>query len=381
MAVKSERLINPIIPESRLKLHIFGWLADHHGCGFYRVKMPLMALKKLGYQITLDTRSYASPVDFSSIAKNFTNTKQYLNEIMPGNMPRPQFKVPAPDVLVGQRVSNPGPTKMWQSLANRSIGTRPLLVFEVDDDLLNIDPSNKRAWEVYRKADVRARFLDNLRAADKVTVSTPYLADEYKQYNPNTFAVPNTIPQSLIDAPSNARTDGKITVGWAGSPTHQMDWDEVSGSIGMVLRETRNVEMHMVGWDYTSSLKLPTEKMRVTSWIDGTPNYWRAIDFHIGLAPIKDHKFNWSKSHIKALEYNAMGIPVIASNVGPYKDFVKHGKTGFLADNNDDWINYLKLLIKDHNLREEMSANAKEWATQWTIERWSFAWENTLTTF
>lgn len=376
----SEKLTNPIIPAKRLKLHLFGWLADHHGCGYYRVKMPLMALKKMGYEITLDTRSHATPFDFSSVTQNFTNTTSYLNDIMPGRLARPDIKVASPDVLVGQRVSNESSTGLWQSLAKKPLGTRPLLVFEVDDDLLNIDPSSKNAWNFYKPADVRARFIDNMRAADKVTVSTPYLADEYKKYNSNIFAVPNTIPQSLIDAPSNARTDGKITVGWTGSPTHQMDWDEVAGPIGRVIRNTPDVEMHMIGWDYSSSLAIPIDKIRVTTWIDSVPNYWRTIDFHIGLAPIKDHKFNWSKSHIKCLEYNAKGIPVIASNVGPYKEFVKHGKTGFLADNNDDWITYLKLLISDHNLREEMGANAKEWARQWTIERWSNSWEHTLTT-
>jgi glycosyltransferase involved in cell wall biosynthesis len=100
-------------------------------------------------------------------------------------------------------------------------------------------------------------------------------------------------------------------------------------------------------------------------------------DLHIGLAPLADDHFNRSKSYVKTLEYAGLGIPVIASNVGPYRDFVQHGITGFLANNEAEWTRYLRLLGSDENLRQWMGTNAREVAAKNTIQGNAWRWLNT----
>jgi hypothetical protein len=64
--------------------------------------------------------------------------------------------------------------------------------------------------------------------------------------------------------------------------------------------------------------------------------------------------FASSKSYIKALEYAALGIPVIASDAEPYRDFVVHGVTGFLVRRDHEWLSYLRELASDDGLRQSM---------------------------
>jgi glycosyltransferase involved in cell wall biosynthesis len=92
--------------------------------------------------------------------------------------------------------------------------------------------------------------------------------------------------------------------------------------------------------------------------------------------------FNESKSPLKALEYAAMGIPVIASDFGPYPEFVVHGVTGFLAKREKDWRDHIRELAADADLRESMGKKARELAAQHTIEgnwhRWAAAYQEVL---
>jgi glycosyltransferase involved in cell wall biosynthesis len=95
--------------------------------------------------------------------------------------------------------------------------------------------------------------------------------------------------------------------------------------------------------------------------------------------PLRPHVFNDSKSAVKALELAALGVPCIASNVGPYAGFVRHGETGFLASRRHEWHHYLQQLL-DPAVRKEMGAKARALATKNTIERNAHLWEKALCT-
>jgi glycosyltransferase involved in cell wall biosynthesis len=66
---------------------------------------------------------------------------------------------------------------------------------------------------------------------------------------------------------------------------------------------------------------------------------------------------------------------VIASDVGPYRDYVIDGVNGFLVDTEAEWIDRLELLIADTDLRTSMGAQAREHAKAYTIDRTAPLWE------
>jgi len=115
--------------------------------------------------------------------------------------------------------------------------------------------------------------------------------------------------------------------------------------------------------------------VRHTEWCAKTVDYYKLIDFDIGIVPLVETKFAVVKSHSKALEYAALGIPVIASDVAPYRNLVIDGVTGFLVRKEHEWLGRLRDLINDDTMREEMGVKARELASQWTIQKGWPEWE------
>ncbi|MEU6234407.1 glycosyltransferase family 4 protein [Kitasatospora sp. NPDC047058] len=324
-------------------LDAFGWLADRTGCGYLRLQLPLATLAGRGHQTLCSERMSA------------------------GLQTR---------TLLGQRIVNDSPSAAWQKLSRVPAGERPRLVYELDDDLWKVDSSSPIAHAFYSQPDITSRLEANLRAADAVTVTTEALADEVRRYNPNVVVIPNYLPAWLLEH-ERPRRDGTVTIGWGGSGTHAMDVAELGGQLRQVMRRNPQTELHLMGADYSREMGI-RERVRVTPWTPSVPDYWRAIDYDIMLAPLRAHPFNASKSPLRPLEAAALGIPVIASDYGPYAEFVRHGVTGYLVRRDHEWGRYLGELVNDPAARAEMGAAARQQAAGWTIEGHVDAWEEVL---
>ena len=74
-------------------------------------------------------------------------------------------------------------------------------------------------------------------------------------------------------------------------------------------------------------------------------------------------------SRIKAVEFNALGIPVLASDVEPYRGYVKDGVNGFLIRYEHEWLKRLCELSSDPALLARMSEQSRLCARIWTIEQ------------
>lgn len=325
------------------RLDVYGWLADRTGCGHIRIMTPLTALR-----------------DHSLITG--WSERLHANRL--------------PHTLIGQRICLPGPTEMWQHLARTS--TRPRLVYEIDDNLWDIEHQSERAAQFFGDPAIRANLDANIRAADAVTVTTEPLAELVRRLNPNVHVIPNYLPAWLLTH-ARPRREGHVVIGWGGSSTHRMDWQECGQQIRRYLdRAPAHVEFHAIGADYTKEFRLPRERVRVTGWTKDVPSYWRAIDFDIMIAPLRAHPFNASKSSLRVLEAAMLGIPVVASDYGPYAEVVQHGVTGLLAKSDHDWGRHLRALVEDPAMREEMGANARQQAAAWTIEGHVDEWKKAL---
>ena len=84
---------------------------------------------------------------------------------------------------------------------------------------------------------------------------------------------------------------------------------------------------------------------------------------------------------IVVIEANTCGTPVIASNVPGLQDSVLDGKAGYLLPYGDvaAFSKTILTVIKDRELREELDANARQWAGNFTWERSSLAFFSAIT--
>jgi glycosyltransferase involved in cell wall biosynthesis len=322
-------------------LDAFGLMADRTGCGTLRIELPLTAL-----------RAHNMETAFSERMSEHLQTR----------------------TVIGQRVCLPGITVAWQKMA--AAPDHPRMILELDDDLWHVDGTSPIAHAFFSKPGVLENLEANLRASDAVTVTTESLADVVRQFNANVHVIPNYLPAWLLEH-ERPRRDGVVTIGWGGSSTHLMDVEEIGGQLRQVMTRNPHTELHLMGSNYAKELGV-RERVRHSEWTNDVPAYWRAIDYDVMLAPLRANVFNASKSPLRPLEAAMLGIPVIASDYGPYAQFVRHGETGFLVKRDHEWGKYLRELVNDEAMRKEMGAAGRRQAADWTIEGNVEQWQKVI---
>ncbi|MFD5089337.1 glycosyltransferase [Amycolatopsis thailandensis] len=326
-------------------MKLFGVLADTQGCGWYRMIMP-----------------------FTEVARRNPGWRLYLDGLMPD-------RVDGIDVLVAQRTCLPEPSATFQRHC-REGAVRTVL--ELDDDLWSLDPANRAAVKFYTP-ELLENLRRNVELADVVTTTTEPLAEVLRQMNPNVVVLPNMIPKWLLhhDRPV---TNGRVTLGWAGGPGHSRDFGEMAAPVRRLLQHPRfrdEAEFHMIGGpDWTDRVSSPRSTTRHTGWFPNVEDLYRALDFDLGLAPLRPTPFNDAKSDVKLLEYAALGIPAIASDTGPYQRAEAAGALALLCRTARDWAAALEALVNDAEARDRMGKEAREWAATRSIETNAHLWES-----
>lgn len=324
-------------------MKVFGWLADTDGCGFYRLQLPLGELAARGHET----------------AANGTMSAEWRETA---------------DVIVAQRTCLPAPSVLWQVMAKEK---RRALVYELDDDLFTINTLHNPHARFFGQPHIRQNMRDNMRVADLVTVSTEPLADVVRKINPNVVVLPNYVHEAVLDIPVPTRRlapDDLFLVGWGGSATHTMDWGHAKAGVAALMRDEPNARMRFLGTAFTAGL--PVNRVETFEWTkDMNTHYQRVVKFDVGLAPLVHTTFNRSKSGLKAVEYAALGVPAVCSDVPAYRGVVRHGETGILVPRERDWAPALHRLAADPAERVAMGQQARELAKEWTIQRQAHRWE------
>ena len=333
-------------------MKIFGWTHSKLGNGslHYRVHSPLVEVARQG----LGDVVIGPNIDAENVADA--------------------------DVLVAHGLSN---SQRFDQLAERADWLRDrVFVYEHDDDYLNVRADNPifslgaYDYDEYM-AEVRPRVIQHLQMADLITVSVPHLASVYREHTDAPIVVlPNAIDAVLLEVAQPLRQPGEqLRVGWAGSGSHILDWRACADGIRYGLAKT-GAHMVMMGADFRTMLRYrDTEYL---PWADAMDAYYLPMTtWHVALAPLVDEVWNRSKSPLKALEAASFGIPVVAGDAEPYRDFIVHGETGFLCRTDDDWMRALRALGQDEEMRQEMGRKGREIAGRFTIQEWAAEWVGT----
>jgi glycosyltransferase involved in cell wall biosynthesis len=82
--------------------------------------------------------------------------------------------------------------------------------------------------------------------------------------------------------------------------------------------------------------------------------------FDIGINPLVNNEFTRGKCGYKLIQYMACAIPVVASPVGVNCDIVEQDKNGYLAATRDQWIDSLRRLADDSDLRWRLGQEGRK---------------------
>jgi glycosyltransferase involved in cell wall biosynthesis len=196
-----------------------------------------------------------------------------------------------------------------------------------------------------------------MQEADFVIASSPFLEQEGKKINRGGNAVYIT---SSVDTehfkPRSVRPEGaKVVIGWTGTFSSRPFLDMIAPALRK-LRELRDFELLIIGnFDYEmDGVNLKVVRFDKTKEIEDL-NY-----LDIGIYPLPNDPWVLGKSGLKAIVYMAMGLPVVASNVGTTPLLYKHGEIGYLVgESHDEWVGALMRLIDNHELRIRMGQSAR----------------------
>jgi glycosyltransferase involved in cell wall biosynthesis len=288
---------------------------------------------------------------------------------------RPPPEIERAKLIVGERLDRPDVMGEW-----RRYRARHRLIYELDDDVWTVDPTNTMAWKCYSIHSVQDAVETLSAMSDLVTVSTEPLAEVVRRRTGQSCVrvLKNCIPQEMLLIERPRREN--LTIGWTGGGSHALDVAQIATAVRRAMDTLPDARLHILGTDFRPTFG--HMHARHTKWVPIQRDYYRLLDFDIGLAPIVTSEFNESKSYLKALEYAALGIPVVASDFGPYKEFVVDGVTGFLVSKKGQWTDRIRLLATDADLRESMGQKAREVAAQHTIERnwheWATVYQEAL---
>lgn len=322
------------------------WLglpANPDGAGYYRMWQPWTQLQRhSGHEVLIPP-----PGAHAGISLN-------------------EDEIAAFDLLAQQRPNGRGTLRDWRRWQGRTE-----LVYEADDNLLEPDTSGLPAW---LDDTIQDTVTECLRMASLVTVSTEPLAEVFRPHNPNVAVLPNCVHEDMLTIGQPDRGQ-PVTIGWAGGATHLQDIALIQEPLTTILDETA-AGLHFLGMDYRS---LFAGRGRWTNWQPDIWDYYQAVDFDIALCPLEPTAFNACRTPIKALEMAALGIPVLASDTTPYREFVVDGVTGYLCRTPADWRARLRELVNDPQARQELGAKARQLAADHTIQqhyrRWQTAYE------
>ena len=325
-----------------------------NGCWLYRNHFPSKALKNRGHEVKL---------------------------IILGTELPEQWALDFPDTVVFSRTYNIDPIQLLRKF--KAMGKK--IVYEVDDDLWNVNADNPSAAV---STDLKEQYETLMRDADVITTTTEHLAKLIKQKTKKkkVFVCPNAIDNDVWK--TRPYKSDELRIAYEGAASHWKDLMLISEAIVELQKKHKFtfIVQGMTGaplvsdlWEYRQMLRMGLQPERkryfeqAVNWAESIrginwqhepfwspmiyPERLSALDFDIGLAPLLDNKFNRSKSCIKFYEYASVGAVTLASDVLPYKKEV-----GYLAKNTTkDWYKKLEKLIVDKKFRSKLLFKQSDW--------------------
>jgi len=105
------------------------------------------------------------------------------------------------------------------------------------------------------------------------------------------------------------------------------------------------------------------------------PEYLRRI--HCMVTTNGSARENWPRVGLEAM---ASGVPLVVPNQWGWKEMVRHGETGFLANDNGELSSYATMLANDEDLRYRMAVAGRAWVEELANPNTIWAgWERILT--
>lgn len=346
-------------------MRVYVYPADLAGCGYYRLIWVSMYLKSIGKDIRLIHPSQRNKI---------TGGRSADGRLVQVSVPKDA------DVIVFQRLTSRTIVEGINIMRQNGVA----VVVDVDDDMRTVAQQNP-AWRQFHPGKgvvdtSEYNWMNGQRACESaslVTVSSDALLKRYGQPRraedgPHGLILRNYVPEVLTDI---EHVEEPGVIGWGGSlHSHPTDPDVLGTSM---LRLTRDGEFRFKVVGPPKGTKQAFHLLQAPEATGAVPiDRWphELSKLSVGIAPLKDTVFNRAKSWLKPLEYAAVGVPSVMSDLPEYALINSLG-VGRLARNARDWHRESKRLLSDDAYRLDMSERGRAIVRErLTLERNALQW-------
>lgn len=313
-------------PEKQLKQNIndvpkvYNFLADHGGCGCWRLIWPEMIMNLRGDLLSFSSILMAKDENLYRLMK----TIRIQRQASPHQLEFIKF------------------LKLIQTKCDFKI------VYEIDDVVFREEiPDYNKFKTAFTSDEVRNSAQQIMELSDEITVTCDYMKDYYKSKltNQNVTVLPNYVPRfwmgnfydkdKLLKNLNDNKKRPRIL--YNGSAAHfdvdnrikqRDDFFHVNDAIIKTVKKYRWVFMGALPHTLIPYVKSGDIEFVPWSKIMDYPYTINNLNVQMIIAPLADNTFNKCKSDLKYLEGSCYGIPVACQDIETYKNAPIRFKTG-----------------------------------------------------
>ncbi len=236
------------------------------------------------------------------------------------------------------------------------------IIYEIDDFLLDI-PKISRLGK--RSANVSKNVFNYLNLADLIVCSTHKLKEQLALVcdKRKIHVIENVIDFERFDSVENPTKSEEYKIVVSNTDYFKLlNRDYFIDDLKLLISEFNDrLKVFFIGIEieefrnYHNIVHINT--LNYSDYI----KFIVYMNFTVALVPLEESKFHACKSIIKYLDFSLARIPVVCSNVSPYKEIIIDKYNGLLVDNatKGAWYSAIKYLITNPDLRTGIVERAR----------------------
>ncbi len=237
----------------------------------------------------------------------------------------------------------------------------PQAILDFDDDIAASKNQPKEITHPYAKLMLENgnQFNDSLKMHLNFITGTDFLKKLVLEQNilvneENICVIPTCVDYEKYTPKVYDSEKSVITLGWVGSDGNYPLLDEIIGDIEDLSKEFQIELLVIGGQEYVRKTNFP---IHFYPWsLETEIEHIKKID--LGLMPLDQSKVSEGKAGFKLIQYMALGIVSIGSEIAFNKEIIPSSHHGYLVE--DDWFSELKNALQNIKKFPEIGQNGRQ---------------------
>jgi glycosyltransferase involved in cell wall biosynthesis len=245
------------------------------------------------------------------------------------------------------------------------------LWFDFDDAIWLRDSFSGKGFASRKRS---GRFRATVRAAEAVVAGNAYLAEHATRAGARAaWVIPTCVDVHRYPL---ARHDGDgATLVWVGSSSTLRGLEAAAPLLEAIGERVPGVRLKLICDRFIRFKSLPVIDCEWSEQLEAA----EIADADIGMSWVPDDPWSRGKCGLKVLQYMAAGLPVVTNPVGVHAEIIRHGETGFLATTMDEWVEAIRALTADRDVRRHMGAAGRRLVEErYSLEAGAALWLNLI---